>query len=92
MDFKDVLETIKDSLASNKKVEIYYPKTENSSEGWREIELINVTTDVPPNEEEVTIEKDNITPGHILNAYDVLEGKTQLKSFILGKIKNIRHL
>lgn len=90
IDFKDILTVIKKGFATGRKIEIYYPKTENNPEGWRELKLHSITTDIPPDGEELVVEKDYISPGHILNAYDVFAKDKKLRSFILGKIKNIR--
>jgi hypothetical protein len=90
VDFKDILKVIKKGFQAGRKIEIYYPETENNPEGWREIKLHSITTDIPPSGEEVVVEKDYITPGHILNAYDTIAKDKKLRSFIIGKIKNAR--
>jgi hypothetical protein len=86
MDFYNIVEMVNQSILKKEDLEIYYPQTENNKEGWRKITPYSITTDIPPEGEVLVIGKDRLSPGHILNAYD---GK-ELKSFILGKIKQTR--
>ncbi len=88
MDFYEVLRVIAKAARSREVVEIYYPATESSSEGWREIEPYSLTTDVPPEGEHLVYSKDRLSPGHILNARIPETGET--RSFIVGKIKQAR--
>jgi hypothetical protein len=90
VDFNEILKVIKKGFSENKKIEIYYPKTENNPAGWRQITLESITTDIPPEGEELVVDKDRISPGHILNAYDLAVKEKKRRSFILGKIKNAR--
>jgi hypothetical protein len=89
MDFYRIIEAVNEAILKERILEIYYPKTENSEEGWRKILPKNVTTDIPPDGETLVVGKDRLSPGHILNAYDDKKSK-ELKSFILGKIKQAR--
>ncbi len=90
MEFHEICQTIVDSYFQGKNLEIYYPRTENNPEGWREIELHSITTDIPPQGEKLVIGKDRLSPGHILNAYDTGAKDGDLRSFIIGKIKRTR--
>ncbi len=92
MDFYDITRIINEALSKNEGVEIYYPRTENSEEGWRTIKPRSLTTDIPPDGEELVAGKDRLSPGHILNAQDIGSEGKELKSFILGKIKRARKL
>lgn len=85
-DFRDILKVINESMESGETVEIYYPKTENTPEGWREIEPYGLYTDIPPEGERLVYGSDRLSPGHILNA---LVDK-EMRSFIIGKIKGVR--
>ncbi len=90
MSFHKITEVVIDALFGKNKIEIYYLRTENSDEGWRVIEPQSITTDIPPDGEELVPDEDRLSPGHILNAYDIDSGKKELKSFILGKIRQVR--
>ncbi len=90
MDFLEITRIITKALIEEKEVEIYYPRTDKSKEGWRKIEPESITTDIPPDGEKLVVNEDRLSPGHILNAYDIESGKKELKSFIFGKIKQVR--
>ncbi len=90
MDFHEIAEIITKALIEKKIVEIYYPRTNKSEEGWREIEPESITTDIPPDGERLVAGEDRLSPGHILNAYDAGSKRKELKSFIFGKIKQAR--
>ncbi len=90
MDFRDILKVIAKAVEKKETVEIYYPETENSMEGWREVIPHSLTTDIPPDGEVLVYEKDRLSPGHIFNAYLVDEKEGSLRSFIIGKIKSAR--
>ena len=92
MDFREIIKIIREAFLKEKAVEIYYSKTENNPEGWRKIRPESITTDIPPEGEKLVVEKDRLSPGHILNAYDLDDSKEELKSFIIGKIKQLRHV
>lgn len=87
MDYKNVVSIINQSIKSKKTIEIYYPKTQNSPEGWREIEPFNVFDDT---EDNALIIKNNFSPGHILKAYTIGDPSKTLQSFIIGKIIKAR--
>ena len=91
MAFDDILKIITDALLGDERMEIYYPRTENSKEGWRVIKPHSLTTDIPPDGEELVAGKDRLSPGHILNAMDN-DSEQELKSFIIGKIKKARRI
>ncbi len=90
MDFYEITGIVSRALIEKKRVEIYYPRTEKSEEGWREIKPESITTDIPPEGEKLVVDEDRLSPGHILNAYDAGSKEKELKSFILGKIKQAR--
>ncbi len=90
LEFHEISKIIVKACLDDKQVEIYYPRTENTPEGWREIKPYNITTDIPPEGEELVIGKDRFGPGHILNAYTVNGKDREIRSFIIGKIKSIR--
>ncbi len=94
MSFHEIVKIIKEGFLQKKEIEIYYAQTENSKEGWRKIKPESITTDIPPEGEKLVINKDRLSPGHILNAYDIKNGEVFLqngiKSFIIGKIKKAR--
>ncbi len=87
MDYKNVVSMINQSIKGKKTIEIYYPKTQNSPEGWREIEPFGIFDDT---EDNARIIKDNISPGHILKAYTIGDPYKALQSFIIGKIMKAR--
>ncbi len=90
--FKKVSEAIEKAYLGDGSIEIYYSRTEKSSEGWREVNIHSITTDIPPLGEELVIGEDRLSPGHIMNAYDVNAKDGELRSFIIGKIKDIRQI
>lgn len=94
-DFKDILRVIAQAAFLGETVEIYYPKTENNPRGWREVDPWGLFTDIPPQGEKLSYEKDRLSPGHIFNAFPCSgtkekSGGIELRSFIVGKIKGVR--
>ncbi|HQB18650.1 MAG: hypothetical protein BWY34_00139 [Parcubacteria group bacterium ADurb.Bin247] len=87
MDYIQVVNMINQSIKSKKTIEIYYPKTQNSPEGWREIEPFGFFDDI---EEGATKITSNFSPGHILKAYTIGDTTKTLQSFIIGKIIKAR--
>lgn len=90
MDFKKIVEVIAKAARKRETIEIYYPKTENNSEGWREIEPYGLSTDTGPEGEHLIYGRDIVEPGHILNAFSLKGDSNHCRSFILGKIKKAR--
>jgi hypothetical protein len=90
MDYLKILRIVAEAAKNLKTVEIYYPKTENSKEGWREIEPYSLTTDIGEEGEHLIYGQDRLSPGHILNAYTVGSQDDHCDSFIVGKIKMAR--
>jgi len=86
-DFREILEIIAKAARKMETVEIYYPATENTPEGWREVEPYSLTTDVGEEGEHLIYEKDRLSPGHIFNGYTVGSNDKHCDSFIIGKIK-----
>ncbi len=91
MNFHIIEKNIIKAISQKKELEIYYPETENSPAGWRKITPLSVTTDIPPSGELLVIDKEPLSPGHILNAKDK-KNKEEIKSFIIGKIKKIKEV
>lgn len=88
--FKDILEVIAKAALELKTIKIYYPETEHSKAGWREIEPYSLATDIGYEGEHLIYNQDRIAPGHILNAYSVKSNDNHCDSFILGKIKDAK--
>lgn len=86
-DFREILRIIAEAAQKLETVEIYYPKTENTSEGWREVEPYSLTTDIGKEGEHLVYRKDRLSPGHIFNGYTVGSKDNHCGSFIIGKIK-----
>jgi len=86
-DFRETLKIIAKSARRSETVKIYYPKTDKSKAGWREVEPYSLTTDLPPEGEHLIYSKDRLSPGHIFNAYTAGKRKDHCDSFIIGKIK-----
>ncbi len=78
-----------EAAKSKETVRIYYPETEKTKKGWREIEPYSLATDIPPKGEHLVFGKEDIRAGHILNAYTKGSGDKEAHSFILGKISQI---
>jgi hypothetical protein len=91
MNFYKIIEVVVDAILQKKAIEIYYPKTENNEEGWRIIFPQSITTDIPPEGEELVLNEDRLSPGHILNAYGSNTKEKENRSFIIGKIKLVRY-
>lgn len=89
MRFKNIISILGSAAKKKETVRIYYPETEKTKKGWREVEPYSLTTDLPPKGEHLVYGKDHIRAGHILNAYNVGSGESDSHSFILGKIKKI---
>jgi len=90
MEYREILKIIADSARKRHTVEIYYPKTEQSPEGWREIEPYGLNTDIEERGEYLVYGKDIVSPGHILSAHTRGDQNKHLHSFIIGKIKRAR--
>ncbi len=90
MDFRKIVFIIGKAAGVGESVEIYYPRTERSVGGWREIEPYSLATDIGKAGEHLVYGKDLLSPGHILNAYTVGSHDEHCDSFILGKIKSVR--
>lgn len=90
MDYKRVLEIIAGAAREKETVEIYYPRTENSPGGWREVEPYSLSTDIGKQGEHLVYSKDRLSPGHIFNAYTTKSRDNHCDSFIIGKIKRAR--
>ena len=89
-DFREILRVIAEAARKSETVEIYYPKTENTPEGWREVEPYSLTTDIGEEGEHLIYGQDRLSPGHIFNAYTVGSKDNHCDSFIIGKIKAVR--
>ncbi len=87
MDFREVLRIIAKAGQRRETVKIYYPKTQNTSKGWREVEPYSLATDIGSEGEHLIYEQDRLSPGHIFNGYTARSNKDHCDSFIVGKIK-----
>lgn len=90
MDYQKILKIIGQAGFNRETVEIYYPKTENSQAGWREVEPYSLTTDIGLDGEHLIYGQDRVSPGHIFNGYSVASKDDHCGSFIIGKIKQAR--
>lgn len=90
MDFRKILFIIAKAGSRKETVEIYYPRTQNSTGGWREVEPYSLTTDIPPEGEHLVYGKDMLSPGHIFNARTVGSKDEFCHSFIISKIKEAK--
>lgn len=90
MDFREILRIIAKAAKNLETVEIYYPKTENTPAGWREVEPYSLTTDIGSEGEHLIYGEDRLSPGHIFNGYTVGSKDNHCDSFIIGKIKSAR--
>lgn len=90
MDFRQILEIIAQAGSQRETVKIYYPKTANSPEGWREVEPYSLTTDIGEGAEHLVFGQDRMSPGHIFNGYTVGSYDNHCDSFIVGKIKQAK--
>jgi len=90
LDYREIIKIV--ATAGNKRetVEIYYPKTENTPKGWREVEPYSLTNDIGEEGEHLIYGKDRLSPGHILNAYTISSSDNHCDSFIISKIKSAR--
>ncbi len=88
MDYKEILKIIATAGKNLEAVEIYYPKTDNSPAGWREVEPYSLTLDPGEGAEHLIYGKDRLSPGHIFNGR--MKRRRYCNSFIIGKIKKAR--
>jgi len=86
-DYREILKIIALAAQKSQTVEIYYPETEGTPEGWREVEPYSLTTDIGLEGEHLIYGQDRLSPGHIFNAYTVGSKDDHCDSFIIGKIK-----
>ncbi len=90
MNHSEIVDIIAQSSKNLFTVEIYYPETDNSPEGWREIEAYSFKPDLDDSDDFLVYKRDEISPGHILSAYTLASRNKSRSSFILGKIKKAR--
>ena len=86
MDHREILEIVGKAVSKGE-TGLYYPATESSPEGWREIEPDSFSVGTEIISEVLKYGKDEISPGHILNARTIGFGDTNTHSFIIGKQK-----
>ncbi len=86
-DFREILRIIAKAGKKTETVRIYYPKTENTPKGWREVEPYSLATDIGPEGEHLIYGQDRLSPGHIFNGYTIGSSNDHCDSFIIGKIK-----
>jgi hypothetical protein len=89
MDYNEIIETIAKAGARQEIVKIYYPKTDKTNAGWREVEPYSFTTDIGEEGEHLIYGKDRLSPGHIFNGFTLKNyiRNSHCQSFIIGKIK-----
>ncbi len=90
MDHREILDIMVKAMSKGETVDIYYPATENSPEGWREIEPYGFFMGTEMFSEELDHGRDIIEPGHILKARTIGFGNAETHSFIIGKIRKAR--
>ena len=90
MDYQKIINIIAKAGQRKETVEIYYPKTENNPEGWREVEPYNFSNDTGEDGEVLVYGQDRLSPGHIFNAYTISSKDNHCGAFIIGKIKAAR--
>ena len=90
IDYKEILKIIAQAAKKSETVKIYYPKTENNPEGWREVEPYSLTTDIGEEGEHLVYGQDRLSPGHIFNAHTKGKKNNYCNSFIIGKIKGAK--
>ena len=86
-DFRETLEVIAQAARKMQTVKIYYPETDNSPAGWREVEPYSLSTDIGEEGEHLVYGQDRLSPGHIFNGYTAGSKYRHCSSFIIGKIK-----
>ena len=89
-DYEKILKVIVRAAQKSETVDIYYPETQNSPKGWREVEPYSLTTDTGSDGEHLIYGEDRLSPGHILNAFTIGNKKKHCHSFIIGKIKEVK--
>lgn len=87
VDFREILRIIAKAGQRTETVKIYYPATENTPKGWREVEPYSLAIDIGPEGEHLIYGQDRLSPGHIFNGYTVGSNNKYCHSFIIGKIK-----
>jgi hypothetical protein len=87
-EYQDILRIIAQAAKKLETVEIWYPKTENTPPGWREVEPYSLSTDIGEEGEHLIYNQDRLSPGHIFNARTLND--EHCDSFIIGKIKEVR--
>ncbi len=90
MDFRKILSVVARAGKVHETVEIYYPRTDRTPGGWREVEPYSLATDIGNEGEHLVYGQDLLSPGHIFNAHTVDSGDKHCDSFIISKIKQAR--
>lgn len=90
MEHREILEIVAKAISKRETVDIYYPATDNSPEGWREIEPYGFFVGTETFSERLEYIRDPIEPGHILSARTIGFGDSGTHSFIIGKIRKAR--
>ncbi len=90
MHYQKIIDLIAQAGQKRETIKIYYPKTDNNSEGWREVEPYSFSTDVGEEGETLVYGQDRLSPGHIFNGYTISGKNNHWGSFIITKIKTVR--
>ena len=87
MRYSKILEKINNAGSELKTIRIFYPKTENTLEGWREVEPYSFRTSSGKNRKKLKYGIDQIKPENIFYGYTVDSGDMHCDAFKIGKIK-----
>jgi hypothetical protein len=90
MDYSEIVKIIAEAAKEKKTLKIFYPETESSRPGWREVEPYSFATDAGEEGEHLVYGKETILPGHIFNGYTIKSNDDHCDSFIIGKIKSAK--
>ena len=90
MNYEKIIDLIAEAGKKKETIKIYYPATENTLKGWREVEPYSFSTDIGEEGEHLVYGQDRLSPGHIFNGYTVSSRDDHCDSFIITKIKAAR--
>lgn len=90
MEIPEILKIIAKSGSNLETVEIYYPQTENTPEGWREVEPYSLRTTTGEEGRRLIHGVDEIKPEHIFYGYTVNSGDEHCDGFTIGKLQNAK--
>lgn len=88
MSYLEILKIIADAGSKLETVEIYYPRTERTPEGWREVEPYSLRNSIRGGD--LRYGFDEIRSEHIFYAYTIGKDDISCHGFKIGKIKEVR--